>query len=117
MKNDKLQFAILLAACVCGTWLFGPPLRLWEVLVVGLATAIGVGAVLGTVLIGAGVIEPTGLWRDCSTARAVQGFGLAVLVYGSVWMSSPYITAGVVAFGIGTFLEVARAGRQRQRRA
>ena len=117
MKNDKIQFAILLAACVGCTWLLASPLRLWEVFFVGTASAIGVAAVLGTVLIRAGVVEPTRFRGDGSTARAVQGVGLAVLVYGSVWMSSSYVTAGVVIFGVGTILDVGRAGRHRQRPA
>jgi hypothetical protein len=117
MKNDKIQFAVLLAACVGCTWLFAPPLRLWEMFFVGTASAVGVAAVLGTVLIRAGVVEPTRFRGDGSTATAVQGVGLAVLVYGSVWMSSPYLTAGIVIFGIGAILDVGRVGRQRQRRA
>ena len=35
MRKDRVQVVVLFAFCIAVVWLLGPPLRSWEILVVG----------------------------------------------------------------------------------
>jgi hypothetical protein len=113
MRNDRIQVIVLFAMSMVAVWLLGPPLRLWEILVVGIASGLGVGATVGMVLVRAGWVSAGGAWGDGSLFRVAQGVGVAVLAYGSVRSANTPIAVGALLFAVGSIIEIWRARLKR----
>jgi hypothetical protein len=115
MRPDRIQVMALLAVCVAAAWIFDPALRLWEILVVGIATALWVAPTLAAVLIRMGVIESGTAWGDGSWSRAAQGLGVALLVYGSVGALTALVTVGSILLAAGVIIEIRQHWRVKHR--
>jgi hypothetical protein len=113
MRNDRVQVIVLFAISMVAVCLLGRPLRSWEILVVGAATGLGVGAIVGMVLVRAGWVDAGGAWGDGSLFRVAQGVGVAVFTYGSVRRATPPMTVGALLFAVGSIIEIRRARLKR----
>jgi O-antigen/teichoic acid export membrane protein len=109
MRQDRVQVVVLFAMCIAVVWLLGPPLRSWEILVVGTGAGLGVGAIIGMVLVGAGRVKAGGAWGDGSLFRVAQGVGVALLAYGLIRPANGLITLGAVLFAVGSIIEIRHA--------
>jgi hypothetical protein len=106
MRQDRVQVAVLFAMCIAVAWLWSPPLRSWEILVVGAGAGLGVGAIIGAVLVRAGWVNAGGAWGDGSLFRVAQGVGVALLVYGSIRPATGPLALGAVLFAVGSIIEI-----------
>ena len=113
MRNDRVQVIVLFAISMVAVCLLGRPLRSWEILVVGAATGLGVGAIVGMVLVRAGWVDAGGAWGDGSMFRVAQGVGVAVFTYGSVRRATAPMTVGALLFAVGSIIEIRRARLKR----
>lgn len=113
MRNDRIQVIVLFAMSMVAVWLMGPPLRSWEILLVGAAWGLGVGSAVGMVLVRAGWVNPGGAWGDGSPFRVAQGVGVTVFTYGSVRRATALMTVGALLFAVGSIIEIRRARLKR----
>jgi hypothetical protein len=113
MRNDRIQVIVLFAISIVAVWLLGRQLRSWEILVLGAATGLGVGAVVGMVLVRGGWVNAGSAWGDGSLFRAAQGVGVAVFTYGSVRRATAPLTVGALLLAVGSIIEIRRGRLKR----
>jgi hypothetical protein len=113
MRNDRIQVLVLFSISMVAVWLFGRQLRSWEILALGFAMGLGVGAIVGMVLVRAGWVNAGGAWGDGSLFRVAQGVGAAAFTYGAVRRATAPLTVGALLFAVGSIIEIRRARLKR----